>query len=296
MRPWRARPRIYNKAYLKHLGEAGISWCIWDQPSDTVNLLIGHIDELSDEEFDRAYTALKKGNPIIGDTVVRGDRMCTIPVRRPISKMFADGYVLARRQRLYDNPHARKRHGERHKGGKDTLGCAHLRRWTSRFPCPQPLPLPAAFMQEMGAKYSGVEMLKNWLLNAPSDKVSFLFNRGLLSEEDLKRSCVGEIVKLTPRSIVQKGVRGATQLPLLMSLCGLLMKIDIQIRTAKNMPAEYSPDSFARMAEEILQGVRQGDIKRVMILDKAEKEKNNSICLNDSPVDNLSVHRIQKSP
>ena len=237
-------PEYTNKAYLKHLGEAGISWCIWDQPSDTVNLLIGRIDELSDSEFDRAYAALKKDNPIIGDTVVRGDRMCTIPVRRPISKMFADGYVLLGDSAFMTIPMLGSGMASGIRAAKilsDVLVSGGDKPFSSR----NLYRYQRQFMQEMGAKFSGVEMLKNWLLNAPSDKVSFLFNEGLLSEEDLKRSCVGEIVKLTPKSIVQKGVRGAAQLPLLMALCGLLMKIDIQIRTAKNMPAEYSPDSFA---------------------------------------------------
>lgn len=237
-------PEHTNKAYLKHLGEAGISWCIWDQPSDTVNLLIGRIDELDKTSFDRAYDALKKDNPIIGDTVVRGDRMCTIPVRRPISKMFADGYVLLGDSAFMTIPmlgsgmasgiRAAKILSETiASGGSEPFCSANLYRYQRRF------------MQEMGAKFSGVEMLKNWLLNAPADKISFLFNKGVLSEEDLKRSCVGEIVKLTPSSVIQKATRGASQLPLLMALCGLLAKIDIQIRTAKNMPAAYDPETFS---------------------------------------------------
>ena len=34
-------------------------------------------------------------------------------------------------------------------------------------------------------------------------------------------------------------------------------------------------------------------IKRVIILDKAKKKKNNSLCLDDNFVDSLSVHSIQ---
>ena len=101
-------------------------------------------------------------------------------------------------------------------------------------------------MREMGARFSGVELMKNWLLNAPADKVAFLFNAGVLSEEDLKVSCVGEIIKLTPASIAQKAARGKKELALLLQLSALLAKINKQIKIAENIPDEYDEEKLAR--------------------------------------------------
>lgn len=85
-------PQNTNKAYLKHLGEEGISWSIID-PAGTVNVLIGRAGELPKSTFDRAYKALKASNPIISDEIVRGGRTCIIPIRYPLTRMVADGYA-----------------------------------------------------------------------------------------------------------------------------------------------------------------------------------------------------------
>ena len=85
-------PENTNRAYLKHLGEEGISWSILD-PAGTVNILIGRAGELTKDTFDRAYKALKASNPIISDEVVRGGINCIIPIRYPLTRMMTDGYV-----------------------------------------------------------------------------------------------------------------------------------------------------------------------------------------------------------
>ncbi len=232
-----------NKAYLKHLGEAGISWCIWDKPSDTVNVLVGRIDELKKTDFERAYKALRDDNPIIGDEIVRGGRMCTIPVRRPISKMVADGYALVGDSAFMTIPML---------GSGMASGIVASRMLADVILQPEGDPFSVEnlyqyqvrFMREMGARFSGVEMMKNWLLSAPSDKVAFLFNAGVLSEEDLKVSCVGELIKLTPVSMVKKAVKGRKELPLLIQMSMLLMKINKQIKIAENIPDKYDEDKF----------------------------------------------------
>ncbi|HPZ64853.1 MAG TPA: hypothetical protein PLC75_04510, partial [Bacillota bacterium] len=69
-----------NKAYLKHLGEEGISWCIYD-PSDTVNVLVGRTRRLDEETLQRGLQALREDNEIIGDQVLRGGFVVAIPCR-----------------------------------------------------------------------------------------------------------------------------------------------------------------------------------------------------------------------
>ena len=232
-----------NKAYLKHLGEAGISWCIWDKPSDTVNVLVGRIDELKKQDLDIAYKALREDNPIIGDDVVRGGIMCTIPVRRPISKMVADGYALLGDSAFMTIPMLGS-------GMASGIVASKILSEVILQPCGEPFSVEnlyryqVRFMREMGARFSGVEMLKNWLLSAPSDKVAFLFNAGVMSEEDLKVSCVGELIRLTPVSMIQKAIKGRKQLPLLIKLSMLLMRIDKQIKIAENIPDKYDEDKF----------------------------------------------------
>ena len=172
--------------------------------------------------------------------------MCTIPVRRPISKMIADGYVLLGDSAFMTIPMLGSGMASSIRASKilsevileaedgDPFSASNLYRYQVRF------------MREMGARFSGVELMKNWLLNAPADKVAFLFNAGVLSEEDLKVSCVGEIIKLTPASIAQKAVRGKKELALLLQLSALLAKINKQIKIAENIPDEYDEEKLTR--------------------------------------------------
>ena len=87
-----SKAKYSNKVYLKHLGEAGISWVIED--GGETDVLIGRVGELSEPCLARALTERKGQNPIIGEELVRGGGRYVIPVRYPATRMAADGYVL----------------------------------------------------------------------------------------------------------------------------------------------------------------------------------------------------------
>ena len=87
-------PRYTNKAYLKHMGEAGISWAIQDNDPGLVNVLVGRLGKMTDKQLADALADLKKNNPTIGNRVMRGGIVCRIPVRYPATRMVADGYAV----------------------------------------------------------------------------------------------------------------------------------------------------------------------------------------------------------
>lgn len=61
---------------------------------ETSDVLVGRIGSLSDETYENAIADLKEDNPVIGDKVSGGDAIFEIPVRRPLSNLVANGYVL----------------------------------------------------------------------------------------------------------------------------------------------------------------------------------------------------------
>ena len=88
-----APPAEYtNKVYMKHLGEAGISWAIQDE--NMVDVLIGRIGALPDGTLQNALKHIKSENPTIGSEIVAGGGRYIIPVRYPAPRMVADGYAL----------------------------------------------------------------------------------------------------------------------------------------------------------------------------------------------------------
>ena len=89
-----APPAEYsNKVYLKHRGEAGISWVIQDHDPELVDVLIGRVGAMSESERLSAFEALRAENPTVTDEVVRGGIVCRIPVRFPAPRMVAPGYA-----------------------------------------------------------------------------------------------------------------------------------------------------------------------------------------------------------
>ncbi len=81
-----------NKVYMKHLGEPGISWAIQD--GEEVDVLIGRVGKMSRPTLENALKHMKDENPTIGDEIVTGGGIYTIPVRFPAPRMVADGYAL----------------------------------------------------------------------------------------------------------------------------------------------------------------------------------------------------------
>ena len=88
------RPEHPKKIYLKHKNENGISRCFLKKDDETSDVLVGRIGSLSDETYENAIADLKEDNPVIGDKVSGGDVIFEIPVRRPLSNIVANGYVL----------------------------------------------------------------------------------------------------------------------------------------------------------------------------------------------------------
>lgn len=87
-------PGASQKIYLKHKNENGISWCFLKKDDETSDVLVGRIGSLSDETYENAIADLKEDNPVIGNKVSGGDAIFEIPVRRPLSNLVANGYVL----------------------------------------------------------------------------------------------------------------------------------------------------------------------------------------------------------
>lgn len=237
-------PEHTNKAYLKHLGEEGISWCIWDVPSNTMNVLVGRIGIMSKDTFDHAFEALKRDNPLIGDTLVRGGEWCTIPVRRPISRFAIDGYALLGDSAFMTIPMLGSGMASSMVAAK-ILSEVIAEGGDEYYSAKALYPYQVRFMREMGSRHTGVDFLKEWLLTADNKSVDFLFKKHVLSEEDLKTVCVGELLKLTPSFMIKKAIKGISNLPLLLKMAGMLGRVNRAVKLAASIPTEYDKDAFA---------------------------------------------------
>ena len=236
--PGSERPIDTNKVYLKHLNERGISWCFLSHEEDTADVLVGRLDGLSDSTFTRALDDLKSENAIIGERVIKGGQQLLIPVRRPISRMFAEGYALLGDSAYMTIPLIGSGIGNGIEAGRiladvissprgKSFGCKNLYRYQKRY------------MAEIGAEHACVDMLKNWFLNSGDDDVDFLLDEGVVSDKMLQ-STSGEMASITLPDILTSVYRGMKRPALMKELAGLIANIARLSKTAKNLPEQYN--------------------------------------------------------
>ncbi len=234
-------PAETNKAFLRYGGAEGISWCIID-PSGTVNVLIGQIDGLDESTKDEQLQKLKKDNPIIGDKIVRGGQICRIPVRFPLPKAYYEGYLAIGDAAFMTIPMLGS-------GIASSIRAATLLSETLKenrsLTAENLWRYQVKVFKTFGAEHIGVDVLKRWLLGAEPRDVKYIFNAGLLSEDDLDRSARGKLIRLTPKSLLQKAVRGYARPIFILKLGLLLLKVFKAKRIGLKIPEVYDENAIS---------------------------------------------------
>ncbi len=79
------------KICLLSEGKLGIGWVATEE--NYTDLLVGRFEPFDMEEAQRTAEYYRAKNPSLGTEVLRGNYFAQIPVRHPLSKMVANGYV-----------------------------------------------------------------------------------------------------------------------------------------------------------------------------------------------------------
>ncbi len=237
-------PQYRNKAYLRHLGEAGISWCILE-PSGLVNVLVGRIDALPDNVLERALSALREDNPIIGDRVVRGGFTTAIPVRYPLSRMAGPGYAAVGDSAFMTIPMMGSGIASAMVAGH-ILGEVVIRNRDKPFSAESQWEYQVRVMREFGAHHTGIDTLKRWLLTADSDAISYLMRCGVIGADEMKTASTGEMLKLSPGQMIKKAVLGRRKLGFMLQLNSALNRSARAKKVALEIPEHYDEEAINR--------------------------------------------------
>ncbi len=235
-------PRNTNKAYLKHLGQKGISWSILD-PDNTVDVLIGRVGELSQSTLDEAFKALQASNPQLSDNVVRGGIRCIIPIRYPLLKMVGDGYVAIGDSAFMTIPLI----GSGIENGmcaaciladvilkNDSVDKSVLWEYQVRY------------IKARGANHFGVDILKRWLLQAEPKDIDWLFEKSIIDENDMAGGATGQILKLSLSQMLDKATRGFARLPLLLKVSAMLNRANKAVKIGYEIPEKYNEQAIQK--------------------------------------------------
>ena len=245
-------PQSTNRAYLKHLGEEGISWSILD-PAGTVNVLIGRAGKLPKDTFENALCELKRSNPVIGDRVVRGGIKCVIPIRYSLTRMVFDGYVAIGDSAFMTIPMIGSGIENSMKAGCILADVIIASKSVDKRALWQ---YQVQYYRLRGADHVGVDVLKRWLLGAKPADLDWLFEKGVVDKKDMAAGATGKLITLKPKDLIVKVARGYTRLPLLLAMNSMLSRSEKASKTAKRIPETYDEKKIAKWEKKIEKLVR----------------------------------------
>lgn len=242
-------PQYTNKLYMKHMGEQGVAWFIFDKEKNNTDVLIGRVGRLSEQTLKAALDDMRADNPKMGKTLLKGGQIDIIPVRQPISKMVAAGYALLGNSAFMTIPMmgsgmacsllaARFLADTLTSPQGDAFGIENLYRYQVRY------------MKEIGARHAGTVLMKNWMLSAPSDVIDFFMRKRIIGEKELGAGNSGQGATLSKRDVFIKVVKGFSRLPELLRLKTTTDRIKERTSFAAGIPEVYDKAEFEKWRSE----------------------------------------------
>ena len=175
-------PETPFEVYMYHEGEQGLSWCCTNE--NTVDILIGRIDKLTEEKIAEQLAIFRNDHPWIGDEIIHGGHYGIIPVRRPLTLMVANGYAAAGDSAFMTMPMNGMGIDLSLKAGW-ILSETVINAGESKLSADVLWDYNRRFHIECGAFASKNEGLKNSILSLPSQGVDFLFENDVIQSSDL---------------------------------------------------------------------------------------------------------------
>lgn len=168
------------EVYLYHEREQGLSWLCTNDES--VDILIGRIDPLTDEKIAEQLDLFKKTHLWTGDEILCGGQKGYIPVRRPLPLMVADGYAAVGDAAFTTTPMNGMGIDLSLRGGKILADVVN----ESKDAHAETLwEYNKKFLIDYAGDAAKNAGLKSALLSMPADGVDFLFDEGVIQSSDL---------------------------------------------------------------------------------------------------------------
>lgn len=236
-------PHAYE-IYLMHRGEPGISWFITEE--NCTDILLGRFRPFGQEKVDAEYENFAKEHPQLGEKLLRGGIFAKIPVRRPLAKMVCDGYAAIGDSAYMTYPMSGSGIDLALRAAVLLHNCIASDK-KAAFTTKTLWPYQREYILRHAASLHGVSVLKNELLNFTPEKLDMLFDKRIITQNDLTSG--GAAVSVS--DMVGRVIRGAFHLPTLIrtakaALCGGTIE-----RLYREIPVVYTDAAFDAWKKKI---------------------------------------------
>jgi len=235
--------QISYKTILGHQGRKGISWVIAYR--DSMDVLVGQVGEpLTQADIDGALEDLRQFEPLLGRKRLRGG-FATIPLRRPLGMMVANGYAAVGDSAYMADPFCGSGICSAIDQGKllaevllehcrgdfsvEKLWNYQVRAFTEKPPA------LVGFGTKDAKERAASEMLTRAVLTLRPKQVDVMFRRGIISIDNIDGPQVA--MKLLARNL--------DHLPLLVKLAGAAAKGGKLGAIIGSIPKEYEAQAIA---------------------------------------------------
>lgn len=236
-------PEVPFEVYLYHECEQGLSWCCTNK--DSVDILIGRIDPLSQEKIDEQLAIFKKNHPYIGNEILHGGSCGAIPVRRALAVMVCDGYAAVGDSAFMTTPMNGMGIDLSISAGK--LLAETVIKCEGDFTKEKLWAYNRDYHRLYGGPTARNEGLKNSILELPPEGVDFLFDNAVIQASDL----AGAGGNTSLGSLLGKFVRGMKNPPYFFAILNGLMKGSKVSGIYKKAPEVYDKKEIDKWLDSI---------------------------------------------
>ena len=230
--------------YFYPMGRRAVAWIA--REGDYVDMLCGSFENTTPQYAEDIRQSLLARHPEMGDEILRGGQIVKIPVRRPVSRMVANGYAAIGDSAGMTVPiigsgltnciRAAKLLADTVQAAGD---CSVSSLWFYQ----------AAYMRSIGAVHASLDPLKTMMLSMGPETVDFLFEKRILDEADMAKARTGQEIRFTLPQMVLRGLRGAGHLPTLLKMARRLALSQRLKRHALEIPVTYDEDAVRAWAK-----------------------------------------------
>ena len=228
--------------FFYHCSKPGMDWVITED--GYIDVLIGKFGPLSKQEIDASLAAIREDYPYMGDEILRGGTVASIPLIRTLPRFVANGYAAIGDAAGMTVPlngcgidlcfWAGKFLGLAAMGIKDGDFSAE-RLWIYQY----------RYCVREGNKLIPIEKLKNLMSNISAENVDFLLEQEILTEQEIAMSD-GSFGHVNIRYLFDKMRRLLPQAYLIPRTVRAMRGISHLPTLSRRMPYYYDPARVSR--------------------------------------------------
>ena len=229
----------------------GLSWLVTNE--DSVDILIGAFDGISQEAIDKRLEIYRSENPHLGTKLLRGGKVIDIPVRNPLSLLVADGYAAIGDSAYMTVPVKGSGIGYSMRAGKMLADCVIndkdglLNRETL-------WQYQVAFHKEIGTQAAILSIAKNAFPMLTVDVIDYAFREKVLSSEDMElfgneQGLMKMLVSLKISELTGKAKKVVSNLEIRHLLAVIAKNVTKYLTIDRRFPEKYDSEAIAKWTE-----------------------------------------------